>query len=204
MFWSRSRRSAEAPAQPTDEDACLNEVSQVAAARADPRAFAPLYERYLGPIYRYCYTRLGSREAAEDATSEVFLKALAGLNGYRGGVFVAWLFRIAQNVVVDAYRRHRTTQPLEAVGALTDPAQGPEDTARAHAEREALRTALAMLSDEQRTVLELQLAGWSGTQIAAALGTSPAAVKMHRYRAINRLRQILKEAGWDLKGAEDE
>ena len=83
-----------------DDDAAL-----VAAARNDPRAFGALYECYLNPVYGYCYVRLGSREAAEDLTSEVFIKALAGLDCYRGGLFVAWLFRIARNVVIDAQRR---------------------------------------------------------------------------------------------------
>jgi RNA polymerase sigma-70 factor, ECF subfamily len=77
----------------------------VAAARLDPRAFDAVYDRYVGPVYRYCHVRLGRREAAEDATSAVFLKALAGLDGYRPGNFPAWLFRIAANVVTDA-RRH--------------------------------------------------------------------------------------------------
>jgi len=60
-----------------EEDAVL-----AAAAASDPRAFAPLYERYLDAVYRYCYRRLGSREAAEDATSQVFYRAIAGLAGF--------------------------------------------------------------------------------------------------------------------------
>lgn len=101
----------------------------VAAARADPRAFGPLYRRYVSPIYRYCYLRLGDREAAEDATNDVFIKALAGLGGLRGGTFAAWLFRIAHNVVVDSYRRHRPSVPVESALELADPAPGVEAVA---------------------------------------------------------------------------
>jgi len=193
MFRSRSRPSAQVLTRPSGGSTGSSDADYVAAARADPRAFAPLYERYLGPIYKYCYVRLGSPAAAEDATSEVFLKALAGLTGFRGGLFAAWLFRIAQNVVVDAYRRRRTTEPLGATSQYSDPSQMPEDAAEARAEREALRTALAALSDEQRAVVELKLAGWPDAETAAALGISPAAVKMHRYRALNRLRALLVE-----------
>jgi DNA-directed RNA polymerase specialized sigma24 family protein len=50
------------------------------------------------------------------------------------------------------------------------------------------------LSPEYRSVLELQLAGWSSEQIGSALGKTPAAVKMLRYRALARLRSLLYPA----------
>lgn len=105
MAWSRARpgdasatRAAGGPTGPSDS-------VLVAAAQADRQAFAPLYDRYLDPVYRYCLRRLGSREAAEDATGQVFAKALAALPGYRDRSFRGWLFTIAHNVVGDAFRR---------------------------------------------------------------------------------------------------
>jgi RNA polymerase sigma-70 factor, ECF subfamily len=168
------------------EDAVL-----AAAARAHPPAFARLYERYLGPVYRFCHVRLGSKEAAEDATSEIFLKAFSGLGGFRDGMFAAWLFRIAQNVVTDTYRRRRPAAPLDEAGSVPDPRPAPDAEALAAAEREALQEALATLTQEQRLAVELGLAGWSGEQIAAVLEKSPAAVKMLRFRALERLRATL-------------
>ena len=49
----------------------LDEAAQIALARRDPHAFAPLYERYADPIYRYCHRRLGVPDAAADSTSKV-------------------------------------------------------------------------------------------------------------------------------------
>ena len=167
----------------------------VTAARLDPRAFDALYSRYVRQIYRYCHVRLGNREAAEDATSAVFLKALAGLGGYQPGNFPAWLFRIAANVVTDA-RRHgarRPTLPFETVAEPPDPNASPDDLLLARDSAERLRAALATLPDEQRAAVELQLAGWPGEQIATALGRSPEAVRMLRHRAITRLRDILAD-----------
>ena len=182
------------PASETDP----GDTALVAAAQADPRAFTVLYERYLGPVYRYCYLRVGSREAAEDATSEVFLKALTGLRGFRGGLFAAWLFRIAHNTVADSARRHRQVDPIDVVGDPVDPSSTPEEVVLVRTEVEALRRALAILSEEQRAVLELQLAGWPGERIAAALGKSADAVKMLRYRAVSRLRALLTQSGLGL------
>src|SRR3954447_12702789 len=91
-------------AQPTTG---VDEVSLVARAQEDRRAFAPLYVRYADPIYRYCFHRLGTRQAAEDATSLVFEKAIAKLPSFRQQSFRSWLFSIAHNVIVDNYRATR-------------------------------------------------------------------------------------------------
>ena len=200
MFRSRSR-SGDAPASravatcATPATAADDAVLVAAARGGDPRAFVPLYERYLGPVYRYCYVRLGSREAAEDATSEVFLKALAALPTYHDGAFAAWLFRIAHNVVIDAHRRRRPTAPLASAGDPADPDRTPEELAVAGDEAVALRAALAALPAEQRAAVELRLAGWSGEQIAQALDRSPAAVKQLRFRALGQLRRLLTHHG---------
>jgi RNA polymerase sigma-70 factor (ECF subfamily) len=178
---------------PTSDDAAADaDAVLVAAARQDPRAFTFLYDRYLDPVYRFCYVRLGSREAAEDASSDVFLKALAGLNEFRGGSFPAWLYRIAHNVVADSYRKARPSMPMHEHYEPIDPSESPEEFVISSSEREALATALALLPEDQRVAVELQLAGWSGEQIAEALGKSPGAVRMLRLRALQRLRELLQ------------
>lgn len=187
------RRKSGAITEQSDDDL-------VQSARSDPRAFAPLYQRYVSPIYRYCYVRLGNRESAEDATSEVFMKALRGLDSYRGGVFAAWLFKIAQNVVIDFQRRIRPLAPVEAAGDPADPGPSPEEHAVARDDAATLRRAMARLAEDQRTVLDLQLAGWSGDRIAASLGRSVDAVKMLRHRGVTRLREILAEDTGSLGG----
>lgn len=171
------------------------DAALAAAAREDPRAFGPLYERYVDQVYRYCYVRLRSREAAEDATGEVFLRALAGLGSYRGGLFTAWLFRIARSVVVDSQRRRRPHEPVDSAGDRPDPALTPEEWAVAGAERAALWRALAELPEDQRAAVELRLAGWSVDEAAAALGRSAAAVRKLQFRAVRRLRRALAEEG---------
>jgi RNA polymerase sigma-70 factor (ECF subfamily) len=173
----------------------LNDALLIAAARVDRHAFAPLYARYVGPVYRYCYARLRSREAAEDATSEVFIKALAALPGYRDQAFAPWLFRIAHNVVVDAHRRRRPTEPLTAAEDTPDPAHSPDEQVLSKAEREALWAAIGGLPDDQRASVELRLIGWADGRIGDALGRTPAAVRMLRLRALGRLRALLNHPG---------
>jgi RNA polymerase sigma-70 factor (ECF subfamily) len=180
-----------------------DDSSLVLATQADPQAFADLYKRYLERVYRYCYLRLRSHEAAEDVTSEVFLKALAGVGGFHGDVFAAWLFRICHHAVADANRRRHPSEPLVVGHDPPDRAPTPEEEAVASDERERLRAALGALPCEQRLVLELQLAGWTGDQMAAVLGKSGGAVRMLRFRAVARLREILRDCDPRAREAHD-
>lgn len=162
----------------------------VAAARVNPEAFAPLYERYVQPVYRYCYTRLGTSADAEDATSEVFFKALARLSSYRGGSFRAWLFAIAHNVAIDAVRHRRPQATLETTGELADSRPTPEEEIVAITSEFVL---LDVLPEEQRRVVELRLAGLTGKEIAEGLGRSLASIKGLQFRAMTQLRAVLAD-----------
>ena len=176
--------------QPIQEPA--TEAVLVAQARRDPQAFAALYDRYFDAVYRYCSHRLGSPEAAEDATSQVFLQVLTALPRYQeGGAFRSWLFTIAHNVVINRSRAHRPSESLEAASEHADPAPTPEEIAMAADEQQSLTAVIAMLPADQRRAVELRLAGLTGPEIARVLGRSHAAVKMLQLRAVDRLRQHL-------------
>ena len=83
------------------------------ASQGDADAFGDLYELYLEEMYRYVRYRINHKQDAEDLTEQVFLKAWAGLSGYRGEVpFKAWIYRIARNTVVDHYRTRKAESPL--------------------------------------------------------------------------------------------
>src|SRR5688572_30325296 len=125
-----------------------DEGELVALAQRDRRAFAPLYTRYFDPVYRYCYRRLGTPEAAADATSQTFAKALAALPSCRAETFRSWLFAIAHNVLTDGFRTNRFDQPLDEVAEVVDVAPSPEDLAVVAEERSTLDGLLVQLQPE--------------------------------------------------------
>src|SRR5437588_5379610 len=113
----------------SDPDADL-----VTAAKADPTQFGKLYELYFPRVHGYVRLRLRDRASCEDATSHIFLTALAQLHTFRGdGSFAAWLFRIAQHAVQRSYRAQQRQPGLpnqeveEALAVLPDSAPGPEE-----------------------------------------------------------------------------
>ncbi len=167
------------------------ECAAVLAAQRDPRAFEPVYRYYYRPVFEFCHRRLGDHEAAADASSQVFAKALAGIHGFRSGSVPGWLFTIARNVVIDLYRTQRTHSDLDTAGPLVDLSPGPHEQAVRNEQRRKLAAAVEQLTPEQQRIIELRWAGLTGPEIAAALGLTLSAVKGGQYRAFIRLRVLL-------------
>jgi RNA polymerase sigma-70 factor (ECF subfamily) len=165
------------------------------AQRGQREAFGLLYDRYLTRVYGYCYRLLGEREAAQDANSLVFTKALTALPGFRvgaaAGCFRGWLFAIAHNVIADELRARRGTEPLEAAEWVRDPAPSPEDLAIATLERDAVLAFLPRLSADQRHVVALRLSGLTAVEIGEALGRPRNAIDGIHHRALHRLKELV-------------
>jgi RNA polymerase sigma-70 factor (ECF subfamily) len=186
------------------------DLATVELAQADPRAFAPLYTRYAPIVLNYCRRRIADPDAAADATSLIFIRALAGLPAFRpdpsqsGSTFRSWLFTIAHNVVIDTRRRHRPHVSLDRrmgatgeassgeAGWPADPSASPEELAIRADDSERVQAMLRRLPERQRRVVELRIAGLTGPEIARALGMSTSAVKSAQFRAYGTLRDLLR------------
>jgi RNA polymerase sigma-70 factor, ECF subfamily len=167
-----------------------------AAQGGDVAAFGRLYERYFDGIYGYLAYHLGGPDLAEDATAQVFLRALESLPRYRwtGAPFRAWLYRIAHNLVVDLHRR-RTRHP---VGVLddeqVDPGRlgDPDGWLQEKVAREALLAAVDDLTALQRQVILLKFAaGLSNAEVAVVLERTEGAVKALQHAGLQSLQRRL-------------
>ncbi len=184
-MWRRGRAngSSEAAAEPLDEE------QTALRAIGDPAAFAPLYRRYLPEILALCGRRLGNRADAEDATSEIFRKALAKGHTFRGGSFRAWLFTIAINTLRDDAAR--PLPPTELFATFADPAPGPEEVAIRSATDDEVRAALKTLPQEWQLVVELRSQGYPCAEVAATVGRDADWVRLTHHRALERLARDL-------------
>jgi RNA polymerase sigma-70 factor (ECF subfamily) len=167
----------------------------VERARRDPREFGPLYDRFFQQIYRFVYSRVREQTAAEDVTSEVFMKALKAIPRYQdtGRPFAAWLYQIAVNAIADRYRMNRPTQPLEDFHDLSVAGPPLEDVAAQRDELRRIWLIVEHLPVPQRTALVLKFQeDMKIEDIAVAMGKTPGAVKLLIHRGVSRLRE---EAG---------
>jgi RNA polymerase sigma-70 factor (ECF subfamily) len=166
----------------------------VEAAQRDPSRFAELYERHFERVYAYVVHRVRDRDAAEDVTSEVFHKALAGLRQYewRGVPFGAWLIRIASNAVVD--RSKRTAREVIDSDRLPESASAEPDIA--HVDRWALvfRLVEALPADQRTVIVERYVEERSIREVAARLHKSEGAIKQLQLRALQTLRTRMEAA----------
>ena len=85
----------------------------VRCQKADIAAFNEIVARYKGKIYNYLYRMTGNAEDAEDLTQEVFVRMYTSIGSFRAEASLStWLFRIAGNLCVDAFRRGKRERGL--------------------------------------------------------------------------------------------
>lgn len=173
-------------------------VSAVQVADVDA-----LYRYYARPLYAFIYSKVGNREAAEDLTSDVFMKALTHLDLTREDhSIVAWLFRVARNVVTDYWRTAGRVgyiipfeeAVLERQGAY---GLGPSALERARQQQAAARASALLdhLPVMYRTVLSYRLLeGLSLAETARRMDITAAYVKVLQYRALKRAAKQREEA----------
>jgi RNA polymerase sigma-70 factor, ECF subfamily len=171
----------------------LSDSELLGRAQTDAEVFATLYLRYVDSIHAHCFWRLRNREAAEDATSQVFMQALSGLSEFDAnrGTFRSWLFTIAHHVVVDQHRRTNRSGVFDDAVEIPDGGLSPEERAIAAESVRSLQMALDQLSARERQVVDLRLAGLTGVEIGKALGCRTGAVGVAQFRAIRRLRSLM-------------
>jgi len=165
----------------------------ISAAREDPAAFGRLYDRYVQPIYRYVYSRVGSIHEAEDITSQTFITAYESLNRYRErGVFSAWLFRIAYSKLNDHFRRDRREVRLEAAGEILDREDALGILIRAE-ELSQIRSVIDDLDEDEQELIRLRyVADLSFAEMAELLNKREDAVKKSVYRLLARLKSQME------------
>ncbi len=176
----------------------IEPTEQIARARAgDNVAWGELYREYAPAIFRFCRRAMPTREDAEDATMEIFMKLRDKLSQYDPGrSFTAWLYKVAANHCWDMLRRRKVRQDKE-IGEIEDmPLEAPEPNQleKLIEERssEEVRKALETLGARARMALVMRYySDMSYDEIADALGVRRAFVGVVLLRARHDLRQAL-------------
>lgn len=171
----------------------VEDAEMVAAAQKNPAEFRQLYTKWLNPVYRYFYFRLGNVKDAEDLTSQVFLKVFEDLPRYRNqGCFSAWLFTIAHARAVDYFRKTKKIETLDAIElSSSDP-----DLLSHTIQQEELENMLRLLhnldEDEQELIRLRFVAELGYREIGEILHRSEEAIRKSISRLLDRLQKLME------------
>src|SRR4026207_1532565 len=158
------------------------------AQDGNSEAFGQLYDAYMERIYRFVYFRVEDQQTAEDITSQVFLKAWSNLDrfSFNRTPYLAWLYTIAHNAVIDHYRTRKVTTALDDVQlSQPDAAEAVENQIDLTVEMKTIKTAMQSLTDDQQQVLHLRfIEGMSNTEIAQQLGKREGAIRALQMRGL--------------------
>jgi len=142
-----------------------------------PEALA--YADALHNLARYL---TGNDTDAEDLVQETYSRALGSAGQFTPGTNLkAWLFRILRNTFISQYRRQRGNPTVGGLDTVAPIGYGPADVGR------------AMLAEDARTVILLDLEGLTEVEVAHVLGCAVGTVKSRLFRARAALRALLKD-----------
>lgn len=183
----------------------LSDAALLAATAAgDAAAYTRFVERHQRAAFGYLRLLAADPAAVEDALQEAFLAAWKGAGGFRGGDSArSWLLAIARHALYRQFRR-RAGEPedlvsLETLGLAAGWGEPHSpDPAAAHADRAAVREALAALTAADREILWLRdVEGLSGEECSGLLALALPAVKSRLHRARLRFAAQLRGAPHD-------
>ena len=183
----------QADAQVADEQLML------AYRGGDGEAFAALYARHKGGLFRFMVRSVKDRAAAEELFQEVWMKLIDARARYvPQAKFSTWLYTIAHNRMIDHWRRQGlvtvSLDEEEAIEPSGPDSMQPERRAELHESGRRLLAALEALPLLQREAFLLhEESGLSVAEIAAATETEPETAKSRLRYAVAKLREALAD-----------
>jgi len=192
------------PEKTTETAEALTASGRTVPKDALPPDFTQWYREHRSVVFRYVRFRVASREAAEDVTSDVFMKALRSLDRYDPGRASprTWLLRIARNAVTDhlrALRRRGSLHvSLDRVPDLVTNDESPEVRLVREQRIQRLLNASQALRKPDQDILSLRYgAGLSNLEISVSMGISQNAVAVRLHRALRRLKHAADSTNKD-------
>ena len=160
---------------------------------AEPAA-KTLVERHAPAVARFLYSAGADREELDDLVQEAMFRAFRRLGSWRGeSGFRSWLFSIAANLLKDERRKRRGRTVLSLVESDLPATPGPDEEHAAAEAGERIRAGLAELPRLQREVFLRRVQGGEAYDaIAAAVGSTPGAARVHFHHAVKRLKELLR------------
>ncbi len=155
--------------------------------------FLEAYDKYSDAIFRHCYFRISDRELAKDLMQEAFMRTWQYLTQQKKSLdnIRAFLYRVANNLIVDEVRKKRALSLEEAMEHGFAPSS-PDENIKDNIDGKSLFVLLEKLSREYREVVVMRyIDDLSPQEIGEILGVSANVVSVRINRALQKLRTFL-------------
>ena len=159
----------------------------------DERAAAGLVVRHASAIGRFLWASGAHGSDVEDLTQETFFRAFRKLESWREeATFRSWLFSIAGNLLKDEHRKVRGRRVVSLEGHELPDYRDPDTDLQVTESEQRMRRGIGDLPRLQREVFLMRVQqGLAYDDIAAALGTTAGAARVHYHHAVRRLKEIV-------------
>lgn len=169
--------------------------------KGDKEGLRLIYEAYVRLIYAVVYDTVGSKEDAEDITSDFFIKLIRVADSFKqGSPHKTWLVTIAKNMAIDHIRKR--SREVYEIDNTTDDDNAPrqwEDTSKASVEDQVtlsndMAQAMSTLEPREREIIDLKLVGqFKFKEIAEMTGQPMGTVTWLYNQGIKKLRRCLAD-----------
>jgi RNA polymerase sigma-70 factor (ECF subfamily) len=181
---------------PISSEPLTSRVDQGSADAARTDVVLHAFEEHSGKLTSFAYAMTRDRDIADDLVQESFLRLVKETSaGRTPDNLAAWLFRVCSNLALSRGRHTSVTQRfLRAARSAPDEQPADVETLRRET-NQTLLAALATLPSDARAALLMAAQGFSGREIAEAIGRSEMATRTLMFRAREKLRIFLVREG---------
>jgi RNA polymerase sigma-70 factor (ECF subfamily) len=179
---------------PIEGPATTDEALLKRSLAGEPELFSQLIERHRRKVYGLLWRLCGRRDDIDDLYQQVWIRIWGARASFRGeSRFTTWMYSITLNQVREWRRQQRPQVALDAIEESAAPGPSALDRLLGQARRDGLQATLRTLAPADQEILLLRYqTGLSPTEAAEALGISPAQARVRAFRALARLRTLMK------------
>ncbi|GHO84100.1 RNA polymerase sigma factor SigZ [Dictyobacter formicarum] len=153
-----------------------------------------VWEAFHHPLLRFIEKRVGDTTSAEDILQEVFLKIHQQIGSLKDiKKLESWIYQITRNAIIDAYRRHKNTMPLDTPEVLELPDALPDDDIVSELFPSIRGMVTSLPAQDRQALILTEYQGLTQKELSERLGISLSGAKSRVQRAREKLKQMLLE-----------
>lgn len=161
--------------------------------KGDAECFSQLIDMYASRCYGYFYRLTGNKDISDDLLSELFVKLVERIGGFRGGTFEIWLFRVASNIFYDYLRAKQHRRKLIEARKSELESESTETKRTEYDKVDEVQVQLGKLDKDTREVIMLRFYSQASFKEIAEMRSEPIGTTLSKvHRGLKKLRELME------------